>query len=81
MVKLAMMSQDCINQSCECKRNSEYSKKKHNEATNWDQGTLSDAHLSLNVQGIGRLLSLLVCFSHLVEKAEVCSMTVLLLLG
>lgn len=43
---------------CKCKRNSENSRRKHNEATNWDQGTPSDSHLSLNIQSMGKLLSL-----------------------
>lgn len=42
----------------ECKRNLENSRRKHNEATNWDQGTPSDSHLSLNIQSIGKLFSL-----------------------
>lgn len=42
----------------ERKRNLGNSRRKHNEATNWDQGTRSDSHLSLNIRSIGKLLSL-----------------------
>lgn len=42
----------------ECKRSSENSRRKHNEAANWDRGTPSDSHLSLNIQSIGKLSSL-----------------------
>lgn len=43
---------------CECKRNSEHSRRKHNEVTNRDQGTLPVSHLSLNIPGIGEHSSL-----------------------
>lgn len=43
---------------CECKRNSDHSRRKHNEVTNRDQGTLPVSHLSLNSPGIGKYSSL-----------------------